>query len=267
MDYQPESPTSSRLNSSNLIESDKKVDSLDYSCGIFNFRPKWLQKFARKQVFLLVFCLTSVLQGCYFTYIVSVLTTIEKLYQLPSRTTGFIISSVEIGQISGSLSLTYFGTKGGHRPRMIAAGILLFAFANLLCSSPHFFLPSDLESSTLTSRLVNENRTNREQLTRDELLANDKLCSVKDANVFGSLFGTSSPDVRLRNRCEGSNEQTNKNKITFFATCIFFTAAILVGFGTTAVNTLGIPYIDDNVAPKESPLYFGKFCSSEYRIF
>lgn len=28
--------------------------------------------------------------------------------------------------------------------------------------------------------------------------------------------------------------------------------------GQTAVYTLGIPYIDDNVASRESPLYFGK---------
>ena len=28
--------------------------------------------------------------------------------------------------------------------------------------------------------------------------------------------------------------------------------------GQTAVYTLGIPYIDDNVASKESPLYFGE---------
>lgn len=109
MDY-PKSSISSKLNSTCSIET--KTENLDYSCGILNFRPKWLQKLARKQIFLLIFCLTSVFQGMYFTYIVSVLTTIEKLYQLPSRTTGFIISSVEIGQISGSLSLSYFGGKG-----------------------------------------------------------------------------------------------------------------------------------------------------------
>lgn len=263
MDYQNESPTSSRLNNSSLIESDcKEIEKdQDYTCGLFNFRPKWLQKFARKQVFLLVFCLTSVLQGMYFTYIVSVLTTIEKLYQLPSRTTGFIISSVEIGQISGSLSLTYFGGKGGHRPKMIGAGILLFAFANLLCSSPHFFLPSELERATM-SRNLNSTDAKKMQLTKDEFLVKDKLCSIRNDNaldkLFGSTFDSSHSLLNKPDRCLDSTEQTNKNKITFLATCIFFTAAILVGFGTTAVNTLGIPYIDDNVAPKESPLYFGK---------
>jgi len=243
-----ESPTSSRLNKSSLL--DKKVENLDHSCGLFNFRPKWLQSLARKQIFLVVFCMTSVLQGMYFTYIVSVLTTIEKLYQLPSRTTGFLISSVEIGQISGSLSLTYLGSRGGHRPRMIAAGILLFAFANLLCSSPHFFLPSDLERSALTNRQLDGNLSNKEQLIKDEFLAKDKLCSVD------SLDNVLKSDRVLDSKCNDSNEQKNKNKITFFATCIFFTAAICVGFGTTAVSTLGISYIDDNVESKESPLYF-----------
>ena len=39
---------------------------------------------------------------------------------------------------------------------------------------------------------------------------------------------------------------------------IFFVSLLGVGMGQTAVYTLGIPYIDDNVASRESPLYFGK---------
>ena len=221
--------------------------NLDYSCGLFNFRPKCLQPLAKKQIFLLVFCLTSVMQGMYFTYIVSVLTTIEKLYQLPSRTTGFIISSVELGQLAGSLSLTYFGGKC-HRPRWIGFGILLFAGANLLCSSPHFLLPSDLETTSSSSSSSLTNKLN--ELAKDEFLIKEKLCSIDSSNLFET-------DFKKQTKCKDNNEQ--KSKITFLVTCIFFTSSILVGLGTTTVNTLGIPFIDDNVAAKESPLYFGNF--------
>lgn len=38
---------------------------------------------------------------------------------------------------------------------------------------------------------------------------------------------------------------------------IFFISLLFVGIGQTAVSTLGIPYIDDNVASKESAIYIG----------
>lgn len=38
---------------------------------------------------------------------------------------------------------------------------------------------------------------------------------------------------------------------------IFFISLLFVGIGQTAVSTLGIPYIDDNVASKESAVYIG----------
>lgn len=114
----------------------------DSICGLWFFKPRWLQRFANKKAFLAVFCLTSVLQGMYYTYFVSVLTTIEKLYQIPSKTTGIIMSATEIGQIGGALLLTYYGGQG-HRPKWIACGMLVFAVASILCATPHFIFIDD----------------------------------------------------------------------------------------------------------------------------
>lgn len=67
--------------------------------------------------------------------------------------------------------------------------------------------------------------------------------------------------MRPRNkRCEeetGQVEQRIHSKITTIVLAIFFISLLGVGMGQTAVYTLGIPYIDDNVASRESPLYFG----------
>lgn len=60
-------------------------------------------------------------QGMYFTYFVSVITTIEKLFQIQSKITGLLMSATEVGQICTSLFLTYFAGRG-HRPRWIACG-------------------------------------------------------------------------------------------------------------------------------------------------
>ena len=42
-----------------------------------------------------------------------------------------------MGQIGGSLLLTYYGGQG-HRPKWIGWGMVLFAGSSFLCSLPHF---------------------------------------------------------------------------------------------------------------------------------
>ena len=61
--------------------------------------------------------------------------------------------------------------------------------------------------------------------------------------------------------CKGdflTEQRRIQSKITTVVLAIFFVSLLGVGMGQTAVYTLGIPYIDDNVASRESPLYFGK---------
>lgn len=79
----------------------------------------------------------------YYTYFVSVITTIEKLFQIQSKTTGMIMSATEVGQIGSSLLLTYYGGQG-HRPRWIASGMVLFAVSSFTCSMPHFIYGQQL---------------------------------------------------------------------------------------------------------------------------
>lgn len=73
-------------------------------------------------------------------------------------------------------------------------------------------------------------------------------------------MSTSAPHTDSAEYCEGDflTEQRIQSKITTVVLAIFFVSLLGVGMGQTAVYTLGIPYIDDNVASRESPLYFGK---------
>ena len=50
-------------------------------------------------------------------------------------------------------------------------------------------------------------------------------------------------------------EQASHSKITVIVLCIFFASLLSSGIGQTAVATLGIHYIDDNLASKQSPMY------------
>lgn len=63
----------------------------------------------------------------YYTYFVSVITTIEKLFQIKSKTTGLLMSATEVGQISTALFLTYYAGRG-HRPRWIACGMQIMVY-------------------------------------------------------------------------------------------------------------------------------------------
>lgn len=54
-------------------------------------------------------------------------------------------------------------------------------------------------------------------------------------------------------------EQENHSQIRMVVLGIFFVSLLFVGIGQTAVSTLGIPYIDDNVASRESPIYIGEY--------
>ena len=134
---------------------DEEEESL--TCGLGPcFSPSWLQPLASKQMFLAVFCLACVLQGMFYTYFVSVLTTIEKLFQIQSKTTGIIMSATEMGQIGGALLLTYYGGQG-HRPKWIGWGMVLFGASAGLCSLPHFLFwrtkPNTGSSSSSLSAL------------------------------------------------------------------------------------------------------------------
>lgn len=254
-------------------------------CGMWSFRPSWLQPFANKKAFLAVFCLTSVLQGMYYTYFVSVLTTIEKLFQIQSKTTGIIMSATEIGQIGGALLLTYYGGQG-HRPKWIACGMLVFAAASILCSTPHFLFGSGVD---VTSELGPINATTfklRElnaRLCHDMSRYNTKANGTKNepsksprdipSNVDAFIFENVTQQTelaaedaisrtpfykgRIATRCDSPDNTAYQTRVTHAVLAVFFVSLLFIGIGATAVYTLGIPYIDDNVATRESPLYFG----------
>ncbi|KAK6619684.1 hypothetical protein RUM43_012441 [Polyplax serrata] len=324
----------------------------DLKCGLGVFSPKWMQVFASKQAFLVTFCITWVLQGMYYTYFVSVITTIEKLFQIQSKTTGIIMSATEIGQIGSSLLLTYYGGQG-HRPKWIAWGMILFAVSSFMCALPHFIFGEQLihandilysglspnadvsdrpvSSPNLCRSLYNDNypppmlvkdhlnflkqnpnynirnsflMLHSESHMTDKLLRNVDEASAVDpvATTRGStnsnsgsndkdnrgaswedtnnnhhrwyslphsgpgnsnFSGNSSGYLTLKQDnmfdCEEDflQEQRAQSKITQIVLTIFFISLLGVGMGQTAVYTLGIPYIDDNVATRESPLYFG----------
>ncbi|XP_037720035.1 solute carrier organic anion transporter family member 74D [Drosophila subpulchrella] len=253
-----ESDFDSDLNGSSSAESSS-------SCGLFGCRPRWARRFASTHVFMVVFLLAYILQGMYMTYFVSVITTIEKLFQIKSKTTGILLSASEMGQICTAMLLTYFAGRG-HRPRWIACGMVLFSIAAFSCALPHFIFGEQLMHSSVILQ--------QPQSSSSLWQANPNLCTLGGNET---LSGSECNEERQL-------EQASHSKITVIVLCIFFGSLLSSGIGQTAVATLGIPYIDDNVGSKQSPMYmavtigmrilgpasgfiFGSFCTRWYVNF
>jgi len=57
-------------------------------CGICGIYPRWLRNRATPRTFIVVYGLLGTVQAMAFIYIIVTLTTLEKRFKIPSRTTG-----------------------------------------------------------------------------------------------------------------------------------------------------------------------------------
>ncbi|XP_051953612.1 solute carrier organic anion transporter family member 3A1-like [Xyrauchen texanus] len=93
--------------------------------------------FSNIKIFLLAECALMLAQGTVGAYLMSVLTTLERRFNLQSADVGVIASSFEIGNLALILFVSYFGAKA-HRPRLIGCGGIIMALGALLSALPEF---------------------------------------------------------------------------------------------------------------------------------
>jgi hypothetical protein len=76
----------------------------DLSCGFGYWRPKWLQKLAKPEIFIINFSLVAIFQGATFTCLIGSLSTLEKRYAFESKVSGFILIADNVSLIISSIS-------------------------------------------------------------------------------------------------------------------------------------------------------------------
>lgn len=184
--------------------------------------------FHSTRVFMLVFLSGWILQGMFLTYFVSVTTTIEKLFKVESKTTGTLLAATEIGQISTALILTYLAGRG-HRPRWIACMMIVLAVGVVGCIMPH-------------------------------LLYGTQLLEVHQEAHHAGAGPVCYSYQNSSDLCDAAHikSSTTRSSITSVVIPWLFICLLIVGVGQTGIATLGIPYIDDNVGSRQSPLYMGE---------
>lgn len=160
--------------------------------------------------------------------------------------------------------------------------MVLFAFSAFGCTLPHFIFGKQLLHANnafygpvnlgTTSIMQNSVINSTMNITSSRSDIHMSLCKIPDLSVNGSigsvtgniklLFSKNSKIFTSKTCVECQEdllaEQAAHTQITSAVLVIFFVSLLGVGVGQTAVSTLGIPYIDDNVASRESPIYIGK---------
>ncbi|XP_008841467.1 solute carrier organic anion transporter family member 4A1 isoform X2 [Nannospalax galili] len=107
-------------------------------CGWRAFTPKCLQVFNTPKAFLFFLCAASFLQGMVVNgFINTVITSIERHFDLQSYQSGLIASAYDIAACLCLTFVSYFGGNG-HKPRWLGCGVLVLGIGSLVFALPHF---------------------------------------------------------------------------------------------------------------------------------
>lgn len=130
------SPHGGTANGSRLISTPP-----DQLCGWGALRPKSIQVFNTSHWLLFFLCVASFLQGMIINgFINTVVTTIERRFDLRSYQAGLIASSYDIAACLCLAFVSYFGGTG-HKPHWLGWGVVIMAFGSLVFALPHFTTP------------------------------------------------------------------------------------------------------------------------------
>lgn len=221
-------------------------EDLSRDCGIWTCRPRAIQRFARIKVFVFLLSILVTLQQALSSgYINSVITTIEKRFDIPSSYSGVIASSYEIGNVITVIFVSYLGSRR-HIPVWIGIGAVIMGVGSLVFMVPHF-------TGEANPGIVIENKTS------------DNICrgvSVREQDMgFGRLSsGLVNPPLAPHNNLRGDNCIQGKSS-TFGPVLLFVIAQLLLGCGGSPLFTLGTTYVDDHVKTESSSMYIGAMYS------
>ncbi|XP_072940913.1 solute carrier organic anion transporter family member 3A1 [Epargyreus clarus] len=205
-------------------------------CGILSWRPLFIQRFSSIKVFVFFLSFLVTLQQALSSgYINSVITTIEKRFEIPSSLSGLIASSYEIGNVITVIFVSYLGSRR-HIPVWIAVGAVIMGIGSLVFVVPHFIAEA-----------------NSEMLANNK--SDDNICRLPRALEQDMGLGRLSqglPPSNLRpDNCIKSSPST------FVPVMVFVVAQLLLGCGGSPLLTLGTTYVDDHVRPESSSMYIG----------
>ncbi|OCT62430.1 solute carrier organic anion transporter family member 4A1 [Xenopus laevis] len=107
-------------------------------CGWGLLTPQCLQVFNNSKGVLVFLCAASFLQGMTVNgFLNTVITTIERRFDLRSYHSGLIASSYDIAACLFLTFVSYFGGNG-HKPRWLGWGVFIMGIGSFIFALPHF---------------------------------------------------------------------------------------------------------------------------------
>ncbi|XP_055331984.1 solute carrier organic anion transporter family member 74D-like isoform X2 [Paramacrobiotus metropolitanus] len=211
-----------------------------HRCGLFCWQPDFLQRCNNMTLFVFCYVLLCLIYGMAASYTSSMIPSIEKRFGFSSRTVGIIMAMNDVSHVSTALLTAHFGGRG-HRPRWIMCGCIILGIALLLHAAPEVLFPfRNLDVWKGASMMQNE----------------EHLCAANSRQRALRLGGDNHT---------AAVPVVNASESNIGPVVVLVVAQLLQGVGSTALIILGLPFIDDNVQKKNTPLYFSISFSS--RIF
>ena len=105
-------------------------------CGLFSWRPSWLQNLLSRKFFLLVYLLLGITQSMVFSYLSVALSTIEKQFGVKSAEIAWVYSGNEISQICFIVFLPFVG-RVRKRPLLMGLASIISACGMFLITIPY----------------------------------------------------------------------------------------------------------------------------------
>uniref|UniRef100_F7ACE2 Solute carrier organic anion transporter family member n=1 Tax=Ciona intestinalis TaxID=7719 RepID=F7ACE2_CIOIN len=176
--------------------------------------------------YLVVHCLLAIASTVVSAGITNInVSTLETRFSLDSAESALIVICFDISFCVVTVFVTYFGATA-NRPRIVGIGSAIFGLGSLVYALPHFISPLyDYGGET------NTHRVNQNQLS-----------------PFFSVIcnSTSQLDCTL--------EPNNELKKFMY---VLLAGQLLLGCGSTPLYTLGLAYIEGNVAKNSASVYLG----------
>ncbi|XP_060792869.1 solute carrier organic anion transporter family member 4A1 [Neoarius graeffei] len=111
-------------------------------CGWGPLTPDFIQCFNTARWVLFFLCVASFLQGMIINgFINTVITSIERRFDLRSYQAGLIASSYDIAACVCLTFVSYFGGTG-HKPRWLGWGVFIMALGSIVFALPHLITPA-----------------------------------------------------------------------------------------------------------------------------
>ncbi|XP_055327568.1 solute carrier organic anion transporter family member 2A1-like [Paramacrobiotus metropolitanus] len=111
-----------------------------HQCGLLCLHFPSLSRYATLSTFIIVLTVLCCFQGMFYAFWISIITSIEKQYELSSAEIGLITALGEIGKIVCLLGLSFCGELA-HRPRWIAISSLALTLSYIFILIPDLFAP------------------------------------------------------------------------------------------------------------------------------